>query len=136
MSQGVFDVLGHEIAGLGKGTKRGHIGKIPIPEPANIIRHRLTLQNIPGGLHNVARQVQAGSKIVGGACGDIADGGLQTGAQQPGDGFVHGAVTAAAYNQVNFPAPGFHRLGGAAGAGGHIGDNFISCLTEQQKNVG
>ena len=135
LAQSVFDILGCGIAGPGKRAEGGNIGKIPVAEPPYVVAHRLTLHDGLGGLENVGGQLQAGSKVVGGTGGDIADGGVRPGAEQAGNGLVQRAVAAAADHQINIFAllPGDG--GGVSPSQRHVGDDLIARLCKCQQNV-
>ena len=92
--------------------------------------------DIPRGLEIIQGKTQAGGKIVGGACGDIAHGDLQTCLQKAGNGLVEGAVTAAAGNHIKFAAPCLHDLLRITGAGGHMHRNSVVRTVEYFDHCG
>ena len=77
VAQGVFDALGGGVAGAGKGTEGRHIGEVPLAELACVIGNGSAQNDVLGGLQNVRGELQAGGKIVGGAGGNVADGGIE-----------------------------------------------------------
>ena len=72
---------------------------------ADIIGNRLTGNDILRCLYGIGGQLHAGGEIVGGTGGDIAYGNLNVFFKQTGNGFVEGAVTAAADHQIHIAAP-------------------------------
>ena len=126
MTQGVFDVLGGHIAGLCESAEGGHIGKIAIAKLAHIIANRLCLHNIPCRLQNIGGQPQTGGKIVGRSGRNIANGHVRAAAQQAGNGFIEGTVTAAADHQIHTGSRISDNICGVCLSAGDMGDHLIA----------
>jgi len=84
----------------------------------------------------VGGKPQRAGKIVGGAGGDVADRGIAAGLQNAGDGFIKGAVAAAAHHQIHFSCPGLDEITAVAGVVGHIGQHIVACPVEHRKDLG
>ena len=95
VTQHIFGGLGGGIGSGGEKAEGSHIGEIPqSAEIAHVQGTGRALQGGPGGLHHVPGEVHGGGEIIGAAQGNIAQGDVFPGFDQPGDDFVQRAVAA------------------------------------------
>ena len=135
MAQGVFDALGRVVRGFGEGTEGSNVGKIAVAEFSDVVPGHIPVHDGLGGLHRIGLQLEAGSEIVGGTAGNIAHRCVAAAGEKAVYGLVEGAVAAGADHQIHLGCLFCHDLYAVAGAGGHVGDDFVVCPVEDGDDV-
>ena len=135
MSQRVFKALVGGIGNLRKHAERRHVHKHRVIEHTYVAGKYLALyRHLRRALHGLW-QAQTVGKIVGTACGNIADFNSSVALHHTGYHFVQRAVPTAAYNPVIGVVPLPCHVQGIAPLLCHMHRHFISVLNKDVQNA-
>ena len=102
MAEDILQILRRRIGKPGESSESGDIGKVSVPELADVDQFRISGRRIKSGRERVGGNAVAGGKIICAAGGDVAERDVGAAEHKPAYSLVEGTVASDAYNKVEF----------------------------------
>lgn len=108
---------------------------MPLVPPADIQLAARSMDDLRGGLRRICGQMEAGSKVIGAAMGDIAQQRPALQSHEPGDHLIERAVAAHRHHRVKISPVSGGCFGRIIRRGGVVDGEQIACLREGRHRV-